>query len=167
MYETAFSKTRDIRQWMALMVVKKKQIMWKVLFESFEAIVLWCWGGGESRQSLADSLGWGDGAESLERPKCLVFPGQKTGWESHTWNSGDLLKYLPVHVYKENSLRPGTNHLRGLEGTVAALTLGQESCLVLTRGQEQCLFLLPVWKTLYFKRNWIEYSEGPCLSSEE
>lgn len=69
----------------------------------------WCRGGDrESGQSLADSHGWRDEAESLERPQCLVFPGKEPDEKAaHRENSGDLLQYFLMDVYKENHLRPG------------------------------------------------------------
>lgn len=89
----------------------------------------WCRGGGrESGQSLADSHGWRDEAESLERPQCLVSPCKEPDEKAaHRENSADLLKCFLMHVYEENHLRPGKEPSERIRGEQwPALILSQK-----------------------------------------
>lgn len=161
MYETMFFKTLDIRPWMTLMVVRWKQTRWEVWLKWISRP--WC-REGEPGQSLEGSLSWGDGAETLERPKSLVFPGQSTGGE----NSGDLLSTAWCRHVSKTTWGQEKNHLRGLEGTVASTQTGPGVVPGTHMGPGTVpVSHLPVWKTSYFKRDWVDYSERSCLSRGE
>lgn len=108
-YEAAFSKTGHQATNGTDGYEARTNNMRGVTWESFQATVQ----RGGIRAELADSLSWGVGAESSERLKCLMFPGQGPGEKLHAERT---LEFLLVRVYKQNWLRPGKKPSGGIRG---------------------------------------------------
>lgn len=84
-------------------------------------------GAGETRQSLAISLSWVDGAGFPGKPRCLEFAGEQRS-ELCKENSGDLkgmslwhsIECRSAHACEETTGDQGKNHLKRSEGTAPA-----------------------------------------------
>lgn len=115
--------------------------------------------GGNSRQSSAISLCWGDGTGGLRKPRQLELPGRRPKGEGSRslprgpW-SLQLINDQSVPGCQETIWGQGKNHQKGLEETISRPHTRQKE-FVFPQGNVENLITV---------RALVEYTEDCCLN---